>query len=134
MASKKAEEADIERGKAPLFGDFRGYQPVASSPSFTPYDRMYHGPRNLHLTRPPTPLLVQYHPPLMSCHDEHDHGHGSGGHGHSHDVPLTSGPADSLYGQVDLVHVSALNAQGGGEAGQNVIKWADFRLASRRRT
>ncbi|KAK1923734.1 PITH domain-containing protein [Papiliotrema laurentii] len=62
----------------------------------------------------------------MSCHDEHDHGHGSGGHGHSHDVPLTSGPADSLYGQVDLVHVSALNAQGGGEAGQNVIKaWDD---------
>ena len=55
----------------------------------------------------------------MSCHDEHDH---HGNHDHSHDVPMSSGPADSLYGQIDSVHVAALNAEGGAEAGQRVIK------------
>lgn len=63
----------------------------------------------------------------MSCANEHDHSHGDDGHGHgvhdhSHEVPLSAGPADSLYGQIDLVHVVALNAQEGGESGQNVIK------------
>lgn len=61
----------------------------------------------------------------MSCsreahdHDHHDHEHD----GHSHDVPLESSPLDSLYTQVDLSGVTALNAEGGGEAGRKVIKW-----------
>ena len=62
----------------------------------------------------------------MSCAHEHEHGggddHGHGGHDHSHEVPLSAGPNDSLYGQIDAVHVEALNAEGGGEAGQTVIK------------
>jgi hypothetical protein len=58
----------------------------------------------------------------MSCSDEHlDHGHEH--HDHEHDTPLSSGPNDYLYGQIDVPHVIALNAQGGGEAGKNVIKW-----------
>ncbi|RSH93496.1 hypothetical protein EHS25_007852 [Saitozyma podzolica] len=72
----------------------------------------------------------------MSCQDEahghdheHDHGshdHGHGGHGdhsHSHEVPLEAGPQDSLYPVIDVVHVTAMNAVGGAEAGQKVIKW-----------
>lgn len=61
----------------------------------------------------------------MSCSHEHNHGdgeHGNGGHDHSHEVPMGAGPSDSLYGQIDLVHVEALNAEGGGESGQSVIK------------
>ncbi len=62
----------------------------------------------------------------MSCrdeHDHHDHDHEGGGHaGHSHEVPLESGPNDSLFGQIDIEHVTALNAQDGGESGQRVIK------------
>ena len=65
----------------------------------------------------------------MSCsneahgHDHHGHDHGHGGHeGHDHDDPEGSGPQDSLFSQVDLTHVTALNAQGGPEAGQRIIK------------
>ena len=61
----------------------------------------------------------------MSCSNEaHDHGHGHGGHGHDHDHddPVGTGPQDSLYSQIDLPHVTALNAVGGPEAGQKVIK------------
>ena len=69
----------------------------------------------------------------MSCAHEHAHGvghggdeHGHDGHGHghdhSHDTPLGSGPQDSLFEQVDLPHVVALNAEGGAEAGRKVIK------------
>jgi hypothetical protein len=36
---------------------------------------------------------------------------------------MESGPSDSLYSQVDLEHVVALNAEGGGETGREVIKW-----------
>jgi hypothetical protein len=77
----------------------------------------------------------------MSCQDEahghdheHDHGsddHGHGGHGdhsHSHEVPLEAGPQDSLYPVIDVVHVTAMNAVGGAEAGQKVIKWVRRRL------
>lgn len=57
----------------------------------------------------------------MSCsHEAHDHDHGHDGH--SHDVPLESSPLDSLYTQIDLPNVMALNAEGGGEAGRKVIK------------
>lgn len=35
---------------------------------------------------------------------------------------MASGPADSLYGVIDISHVTALNARGGGEAGRRVIK------------
>lgn len=77
-------------------------------------------------------LFLSFHPIIlinMSCSNEshsHDHDHSGGGHGHGHDhdVPLESGPSDSLYGQIDLPNVVALNAQGGGEAGQRVIKCA----------
>lgn len=65
----------------------------------------------------------------MSCGHEHaqgcGHGEGGGGgdhQGHSHEVPLGAGPQDSLYQQVDLPHVVAMNAVGGAESGQNVIK------------
>lgn len=62
----------------------------------------------------------------MDCHNEaydHDHEHGGGDHaGHSHEVPLSAGPSDSLYQFIDLPNVIALNAEGGGQAGQNVIK------------
>ncbi|GFZ50096.1 hypothetical protein JCM24511_07849 [Saitozyma sp. JCM 24511] len=74
----------------------------------------------------------------MSCQDEahsqdheheqgsHDHGHGDHSHSHSHEVPLEAGPQDSLYGVIDVVHVTAMNAVGGAEAGQKVIKsWDD---------
>jgi hypothetical protein len=55
--------------------------------------------------------------------DDHDHsGHGGGHAGHSHDEPLGAGPLDSLYAQVDLIHVTAMNALGGGESGSKVIK------------
>ena len=65
-----------------------------------------------------------------SGHGEHNHGgHGGHGHDHSHDVPLSSGPADSLYSQIDIPHVVALNVDGGGEAGQNVIKWVSPSVA-----
>ncbi|KAK6908912.1 hypothetical protein I203_102918 [Kwoniella mangroviensis CBS 8507] len=61
----------------------------------------------------------------MSCsHDAHDHDHD---HGHSHDVPLDVSPLDSLYGQIDLPNVTALNAEGGGEEGQKVIKSWDMK-------
>jgi hypothetical protein len=57
----------------------------------------------------------------------HQHSHGCGhehdGDGHSHDVPMESGPSDNLYSQVDVEHVVALNAEGGGETGRKVIKW-----------
>ena len=59
----------------------------------------------------------------------HSHGHGDGDHGHDghdHDVPLESVPADSLYSQIDLEHVEALNAQGGAESGRKVIKCVLF--------
>lgn len=61
----------------------------------------------------------------MSCsHEAHDHDHHDQEHdGHSHDVPLESSPLDSLYTQIDLPNVMALNAEGGGEAGRKVIKW-----------
>lgn len=72
----------------------------------------------------------------MSCADEaghgdHSHGNGGGGGGHTHgpgcdhahDVPLESGPSDSLYTVIDTEHVVALNAAGGGEKGRVVIKW-----------
>jgi hypothetical protein len=72
------------------------------------------------------------HPHLltMSCsneahghdHGDHDHGHGHGHEGHDHDDPVGTGPHDSLYSQIDVVHVTALNAVGGPEAGQKVIK------------
>lgn len=64
----------------------------------------------------------------MSCADEagHDHhGHGDHGHGHDghdHDVPLSAGPADSLFKVIDTEHVVALNAEGGAERGRVVIK------------
>jgi hypothetical protein len=66
----------------------------------------------------------------MSCsneahghdHGDHDHGHGHGHEGHDHDDPVGTGPHDSLYSQIDVVHVTALNAVGGPEAGQKVIK------------
>ena len=35
---------------------------------------------------------------------------------------MSSGPSDALYGHIDIEHVVALNAEGGAEAGQNVIK------------
>jgi hypothetical protein len=63
----------------------------------------------------------------MSCSNEahgHDHGHGHG-HGHEdhdHDDPVGTGPQDSLYSQIDLTHVTALNASGGPEAAQKIIK------------
>lgn len=68
----------------------------------------------------------------MSCadeagHDHHGHGHdhGHGDHdGHDHDVPLSAGPADSLYKVIDTEHVVALNAEGGAERGRVVIKLA----------
>ncbi|OCF46075.1 hypothetical protein I317_00165 [Kwoniella heveanensis CBS 569] len=66
----------------------------------------------------------------MSCSHEahdHDHDHGHGHDGHSHDVPLESSPLDSLYTQIDLPNVTALNAEGGGESGQKVIKSWDMR-------
>ncbi|KAE8542356.1 hypothetical protein D1P53_001131 [Cryptococcus gattii VGV] len=65
----------------------------------------------------------------MSCsHEAHDHDHHDHGHdGHSHDVPLESSPLDSLYTQVDLSGVTALNAEGGGEAGRKVIKSWDMK-------
>ena len=50
-----------------------------------------------------------------------DHGHG---HDHDHDIPLGSGPIDSLFSQIDLPNVTAMNAEGGADAGQRVIKWA----------
>lgn len=64
----------------------------------------------------------------MSCAHEHDHsgyGHGGGdaNHGNSHEVPTEAGPSDSLYSQIDSTHVEALNADGGGDAGQKVFKW-----------
>lgn len=66
----------------------------------------------------------------MPCSNQahgHNHDHGHDHHhnhdGHDHDIPLGSGPQDSLYGQVDLPNVVALNAVGGAEAGQKVIKW-----------
>jgi hypothetical protein len=68
----------------------------------------------------------------MSCsneahsHDHHDHDHeqehGHGHEGHDHDDPVGTGPQDSLYSQIDLPHVTALNASGGPEDGQKVIK------------
>ncbi|KAI9632993.1 galactose-binding domain-like protein [Dioszegia hungarica] len=69
----------------------------------------------------------------MNCSSEaHDHSHGGGGHshghgdhnheGHDHDIPLGSGPQDSLFSHIDVPNVVALNAVGGGEAGQKVIK------------
>ncbi len=58
-------------------------------------------------------------------HDHLDHG-GHGGHEHEHehdhDTPLSAGPADSLFSQVDLPNVTAMNAEGGADAGQRVIK------------
>ncbi|WWC93019.1 uncharacterized protein L201_007983 [Kwoniella dendrophila CBS 6074] len=64
----------------------------------------------------------------MSCSDEaHDHDHGNGHHGHSHDVPLDQSPLDSLYGQIDLPNVTALNGEGGGESGKKAIKAWDMR-------
>ncbi|KAL7424953.1 hypothetical protein Q5752_000640 [Cryptotrichosporon argae] len=67
----------------------------------------------------------------MSCADEHHdhsgHGHGGDGHGHDHDhdIPLSAGPSDALYSQIDVDHVVALNAVGGTGAGRKVIKeWA----------
>ncbi|WVR08239.1 hypothetical protein IAU60_005286 [Kwoniella sp. DSM 27419] len=59
----------------------------------------------------------------MSCsHEAHDHDHEHGHHGHSHEVPLDQSPLDSLYPQVDLPNVVALNADGGAEVGRKVIK------------
>lgn len=65
----------------------------------------------------------------MSCsHEAHDHDHHDQEHdGHSHDVPLESSPLDSLYTQIDLPNVTALNAEGGGEAGRKVIKNWDMK-------
>ncbi|WVO13726.1 hypothetical protein L204_101348 [Cryptococcus depauperatus] len=65
----------------------------------------------------------------MSCsHEAHDNDHHDhGGHDHSHDVPLESSPLDSLYTQIDLLNVTALNAKGGGQAGQKVIKSWDMK-------
>ena len=74
----------------------------------------------------------------MSCSHEHEHGAGGdgdhgghGGHDHSHEVPMGAGPSDSLYGQIDLIHVEALNAEGGGETGQRVIKWVEHSFQMR---
>lgn len=54
-------------------------------------------------------------PDIMPCHDEcHED--------HDHDIPLESGPQDSLYKVVDTEHVRALNADGGPEKGKVVIK------------
>lgn len=59
----------------------------------------------------------------MSCSNEaHSHDHGHDHEGHDHDDPAGSGPQDSLFSQIDLPHVTALNAQGGAEAGQRIIK------------
>jgi hypothetical protein len=67
----------------------------------------------------------------MSCSNEahghdhsHGHGHGHGHEGHDHDDPEGTGPQDSLYSQIDLTHVTALNASGGPEAGQKIFKCA----------
>ncbi|EIW65746.1 hypothetical protein TREMEDRAFT_41222 [Tremella mesenterica DSM 1558] len=61
--------------------------------------------------------------------NHHQHGNGNGGHdheGHSHDVPLEAGPQDSLYGQIDVLHVVGLNARDGAEVGEKVIKpWSE---------
>ncbi|WRT69494.1 uncharacterized protein IL334_006480 [Kwoniella shivajii] len=57
----------------------------------------------------------------MSCsHDCNDHDH-------SHDAPLNSSPLDSLYGQIDLPNVTALNSENGGDPGKRVIKTWDMR-------
>ncbi|WVQ79436.1 hypothetical protein IAT38_001534 [Cryptococcus sp. DSM 104549] len=56
-------------------------------------------------------------PCSQDCHD----------HDHNHDAPLESSPLDSLYSQIDLDNVTALNAEGGGEAGRRVIKSWDMR-------
>lgn len=54
---------------------------------------------------------------------EHER-HGDGSHdGHSHDVPIESGPADSLYSQVDVTHVVGLNVRGGGGEARKIVKW-----------
>ncbi|ODO00647.1 hypothetical protein L198_02969 [Cryptococcus wingfieldii CBS 7118] len=65
----------------------------------------------------------------MSCsHEAHDHDHNHGDHaGHDHDVPLESSPLDSLYQQIDLPNVVALNAEDGREAGKKVIKSWDMK-------
>jgi hypothetical protein len=56
-------------------------------------------------------------------HDHHDYDHGDNDqHDHDHDVPLSVGPNDSLFSQVDLPNVVAMNAEGGADAGQKVIK------------
>ncbi|KAK8849497.1 hypothetical protein IAR55_004831 [Kwoniella newhampshirensis] len=61
----------------------------------------------------------------MSCsHEAHGHDHD---HNHSHDAPLESSPLDSLYSQIDTPNVTALNAEGGGENGQRVIKSWEMR-------
>ena len=52
-------------------------------------------------------------------HGGHDHDHD---HDHDHEVPLMSGPADSLFSQVDLPNVIAMNAEDGPIAGQRAIK------------
>jgi hypothetical protein len=87
---------------------------------------------DLHLLSPPK---LSLHWPSasdfkMSCqHEAHDYDHdhsqdgGDGDHGHSHDVPLSAGPQDSLYPVIDVTHVVAMNAEGGAEAGQKVVKW-----------
>ena len=57
-------------------------------------------------------------------HSHHDHNHSGHDHDHDHDheAPLISGPADSLFSQVDMPNVIAMNAVDGPEAGQRVIK------------
>lgn len=55
-------------------------------------------------------------------HEHHHHHEGHDGHEHDHEVPLNSGPNDSLFTQIDTLNVTALNAEGGAAAGQKVIK------------
>ena len=65
-------------------------------------------------------------------HDHHDHGHHDHDHGvheeheHDHDVSVASGPNDSLFPQIDLPNVVAMNAAGGADAGQHAIKCAQL--------
>ncbi|KAK4685326.1 hypothetical protein P7C73_g4830, partial [Tremellales sp. Uapishka_1] len=64
----------------------------------------------------------------MSCsHDANDHDHDqSHPHSHSHEIPLESGPQDSLFSQIDVPNVVAMNATGGADAGKRIIKsWDD---------
>lgn len=98
-----------------------GYRSLKSTP-------LNHTPSGQRLSRQQhTPTPTDHNIISMSCAHEHAEagGHGGAGDhsGHSHEVPLGDGPQDSLYLQIDVPHVVAMNAVGGADAGQRVIKW-----------